>query len=73
MEDIVKVKLHQMEVQGLAVIMSDAQLDQLTDYDVKSLFNANQIGILDRYVCWIGEKPDNMETVHMQNTARIIY
>lgn len=69
MDNVLKEKLFTMQTLGLAVIMSDNQLDALNDYDIKSAYNLARVGILDAYVCWIGETPDNVAPIERKDMA----
>jgi len=51
---------------GRAVILSSSTLDMLqpyANYEIRSAHNTKRVGLLDQYVCWIGEKnaPKNIE------------
>lgn len=51
-------------IRGKAVILSDDDVDAINNagYEVRTAFNANQIGVLDRYVGWMDDeaKPANI-------------
>lgn len=49
-----------MMLSGARVIMSDAELESLTDNKwsnhIRSIPNPAQVGLLDRYECWIARQ-----------------
>lgn len=59
-------KLRSM-VQGNSEVMSDADLDLLTGFDVSNVIrsrpNSKQVGTLDRWECWI----ERRDLVKFQN------
>lgn len=75
MDNVLKEKLFTMQTLGLAVIMSDNQLDAIDEHDaeisyqIKSAYNLARVGILDAYVCWIGETPDNIAPIERKDMA----